>query len=233
VTVSSGGYQTVFSAGVASGTVVSGGGEEIVSSGGTAVGATISGGIVELTSGAVAPAAIIFAGGGTLQLDNSQHFSGTVAGFGLPDQIDLVDIAFGAGTTPTFNEAVSNLSGTLIVSSGSEVANITLLGRYVPSQFDIAADGRGGTLVTDPPAQTGASGDAGTTGSIDAEGIATSSLMIINDSSNYATINESGDTITASGSSVDACRLRRAVMTTPSTVIPAPIRLAFLVCTIR
>ena len=51
--------------------------------------------------------------GCNLQLDSSVSFSGLVAGFGVPDHLDVRDIAFGSGTHVSFSEAASNLSGTL------------------------------------------------------------------------------------------------------------------------
>ena len=90
-------------------------------------------------------------GGGTLRLDDSQHFAGTVAGFAAGDLLDLSDIAFGSGTAVAFQEASGNTSGMLTVSSGTQVANLTLLGQYTAAQFQLAPDGHGGTLVTDPP----------------------------------------------------------------------------------
>ena len=87
-----------------------------------------------------------------LQLDASQSFSGTISGFGVPGGIDLVDVAFNSATTTLgFQEAGSNLSGTLTVNDGAHVAALTLLGQYVTGQFHMVNDGHGGTLVTDPP----------------------------------------------------------------------------------
>ena len=152
-TLAGGGVQVVQAGGVASATVIDAGGYEFIAAGGSAAGATISGGIAELTAGAVATGALTFAAGagGLLKLDDSQHFSGTVAGFGIPGQIDLEDIAFGASTSLSFTEAGNNLSGTLTVGDGTHVANLTLLGQYTAGQFHLASDGGAGTLVTDPP----------------------------------------------------------------------------------
>jgi hypothetical protein len=75
-----------------------------------------------------------------------------VAGFGLPDALDLRDIAFISGTTTSsFVEAGNNLSGTLTITTSGTTTNITLLGQYVAGQFHLTSDGHGGTLVTDPP----------------------------------------------------------------------------------
>ena len=155
-----GAVQIVENAAVASGTTASTGGYEFVAAGGSAAGATIAGGTVELTAGAIAAGPIAFAAGagGLLKLDDAQDFAGTVAGFGIPGQIDLEDIAFGGNTTLGFQEAGSTLSGTLSVGDGTRTANLTLLGQYVAGQFQLFSDGNGGTLVTDPPVPI--SGDA-------------------------------------------------------------------------
>jgi autotransporter passenger strand-loop-strand repeat protein len=120
----------VSSGGLDSGAHVNSGGFEIVTAGGTASAATISGGTLELMSGGATgagPVTFATSGGGILQLDNSQSFGGTVAGFGLPDFLDLRDIAFGSATTLAFTEAPGNTSGTLTVADGTHTANITLL----------------------------------------------------------------------------------------------------------
>ena len=63
-----------------------------------------------------------------------------------------MNVAYNSATTMLdFQEAGSNLSGTLTVNDGTHVATLTLLGQYVTGQFHMANDGHGGTLVTDPP----------------------------------------------------------------------------------
>ena len=79
-------------------------------------------------------------------------FGGLVAGFGIPDHLDLRDIAFGSGTHVSFAEAGDNQSGTLTVADGVHTASIALLGQYTAGQFTSASDGHGGTLIGDPPA---------------------------------------------------------------------------------
>jgi autotransporter passenger strand-loop-strand repeat protein/YD repeat-containing protein len=177
VSVGSGGAMVVSSGGVASATTVSGGqitvygtvsgadvssgGTVNVSSGGTVNGITISGGKLELASGSIAGGSpIVFTSGGTLKLDSSVSFGGTISGFALPDDLDLADIAYGSGTTLSFTEAGSNLSGTLAVSDGVHTAQLTLLGHYVTSQFTLASDGNGGTLIGDPPVSSNPAGDS-------------------------------------------------------------------------
>jgi autotransporter passenger strand-loop-strand repeat protein len=176
ITVKSGGNQIVLSGGVTRGTVVSGG-AEIVSAGGSASGTTlgkggsaivhgrasggtITGGIFEVASGGTASGTVNFISGGTLRLDAGAGFTGVIKGFGKPsllDQIDLRGIAFSSsGTTRSFVEAASKTSGTLTVTSGTHAVKLTLLGVYTTSNFKLANDTHGGTLVTDPPVAGGA-----------------------------------------------------------------------------
>jgi autotransporter passenger strand-loop-strand repeat protein len=150
-TVSSG-LQLVF--GSASGTIVSSGGFDLVFSGGVASSTTISGGFMEVMSGGSiggASGTATFAGSGTLQLDDSQHFLGRVGGFQSGTLLDLSDIPFVGGTT-TVGWTQATGSGTLTVNDhAGHIANITLLGQFMANQFNIAADGHGGTVVFDPP----------------------------------------------------------------------------------
>ena len=93
--------------------------------------------------------AITFAGStGTLQLDNSSSFSGTVAGLADQDTLDLRDINFATIQTPTYSGSSSG--GTLTVTDGTHTANIALLGNYLASTFVTSSDGHGGTAVVDP-----------------------------------------------------------------------------------
>jgi aspartate 1-decarboxylase len=87
---------------------------------------------------------------GTLKLDNSTSFSGTVAGLAGQDTLDLADINFATIQNPTFNG--TNTGGVLTVTDGSHTANIVLLGDYTASTFNVSSDGQGGTFVADPPA---------------------------------------------------------------------------------
>ncbi len=95
--------------------------------------------------------AVTFGGAtGTLQLDQSQSFVGTVAGFGNQDRIDFGDIAYGADTTLEYTANSSNTLGVLNLSDGVHTASITLLGQYSAASFAIASDGHGGTMLTEP-----------------------------------------------------------------------------------
>jgi hypothetical protein len=85
---------------------------------------------------------------GTLQLDRSRSFSGTVAGMSGQDTLDLRDVSFATVQTPTFSGTSSG--GTLTVTDGTHTANIALLGNYLASTFVASSDGHGGTDIVDP-----------------------------------------------------------------------------------
>jgi len=63
--------------------------------------------------------------------------------------IDLPDIAFGAQTTLAYSQNAAGTGGTLTVSDGRHAAAIALIGNYMAGSFVVAADGHGGTLVTE------------------------------------------------------------------------------------
>jgi hypothetical protein len=89
---------------------------------------------------------------GTLKLDDSDDFSGTVAGMTGHDTIDFVDINFPNAQTPSY---LGNTSGGILtVTDGTHTANIALLGNYMASTFVASSDGDGGTSVVNPPANT-------------------------------------------------------------------------------
>jgi autotransporter passenger strand-loop-strand repeat protein len=168
LTISNGGYEVVYAGGVESGTTISSGGvvadygssigDTILSGGtlyvlsGAAVnGATVSGGLLNIRSGGTAGTSQIdfSSAGGTLQLDDSVHFSGAIGNFHDGGFLDLRDIAFGGSTTLAY--ADSGTSGTLTVTDGTHTAQILMLGAFVEGNFTKQSDGNGGTLITDPP----------------------------------------------------------------------------------
>ena len=88
---------------------------------------------------------------GILKLDNSQSFTGTVAGLAVGNYFDLTNIAYVASNKPGYTPNSGNTGGTLSVTDGTHIANIALLGNYMASSFVPSSDGHGGTLITDPP----------------------------------------------------------------------------------
>jgi hypothetical protein len=95
--------------------------------------------------------AIAFSGKGTLKLDSSEDFSGTIAGFTQRDRLDLADIGFGPKSTVRFSEAANDQSGTLSVSDDLHTANLNLLGQYAAAGFTSKSDGNGGMLIGSTP----------------------------------------------------------------------------------
>ncbi len=65
------------------------------------------------------------------------------------DGVDLPNIAFGGETTLACAENKPGTGGTLTVTDGRHAAGIALLGNYMAASFVAAADGHGGTLVTE------------------------------------------------------------------------------------
>jgi len=87
---------------------------------------------------------------GTLQLDQSSAFTGTILGFAGGDQIDLSNVAW-ANATLAYQPDGAGTGGTLSVGDGAHTAKLALLGQYAAGNFSLAMDGHGGTIVTDPP----------------------------------------------------------------------------------
>jgi hypothetical protein len=114
-------------------------------------GATIKGGTLDFASGFTQN--VIFKGGaGVLELAQSQSYTGKVTGFSLTGgtSLDLRDVGFVSAGEATFSGTTS--SGVLTVSDGIHTAHITLIGNYTGSAFVASSDGKGGTIVVDPPA---------------------------------------------------------------------------------
>ena len=65
-------------------------------------------------------------------------------------RLDLGGFAFSSGESVTWTQ--SGTSGTLTVSDGAKVAQLTLIGTYATGDFQLSTDGHGGTFVDDPPA---------------------------------------------------------------------------------
>ena len=70
----------------------------------------------------------------------------------VPTPSISIDISYGADTQVTF---LGNAAGgTLTVTDGTETANITLVGDYLSSTWDLSSDGHGGVTVVDPVTNT-------------------------------------------------------------------------------
>jgi hypothetical protein len=84
---------------------------------------------------------------GTLQLDDSFDFSGSIAGITNDDKVNLEDILFGTGTSAAYQADLDGAGGTLTVTDGTHNATLHLLGVYDAHSFTLADDGAGRTVV--------------------------------------------------------------------------------------
>src|SRR5207247_5835 len=72
---------------------------------------------------------------GTLKLVDSFDFSGMVSGFNQDDNIDLLDMVFGAGTAASYVENQAGTGGTLSVTDGTHAVNLGRRGQYLTFRF--------------------------------------------------------------------------------------------------
>ena len=84
---------------------------------------------------------------GTLRLDQSVEFSGSVSGFDSNDVLDLGDIV-AASASFNFTANAQNTGGILSVTDGTHTANINLTGQYDAANFQVSTDSGSGTLVS-------------------------------------------------------------------------------------
>ena len=91
---------------------------------------------------------------GVLVLAKSQAYTGQITNFSKTGgtSLDLRDIGFTSGKTKaTFVENGADTQGVLTVTNGTATAEITLVGNYSGSTFNVSSDGHGGATVVDPP----------------------------------------------------------------------------------
>jgi fibronectin-binding autotransporter adhesin len=95
-----------------------------------------------------------FSGAGTLELDHSQHYGGTISGFGAGTTIDLADLKYSSTETDTWNSATN----TLTISNGTQTASLKLAGAFDQNDFALASDADGNTELVSSPAQASVTG---------------------------------------------------------------------------
>ncbi|UWU91355.1 VCBS domain-containing protein [Bradyrhizobium sp. CB1015] len=117
-----------------------------VTGGGTA----LMDGVATLEFGAASSTKITLDAGatGTIVLHDSFDFSGVVSGLDANDHLDLVDVAFGVGTTVSYVANQAGTGGTLSVTDGVHTTDIALLGQYDAAGFRTEADMNAGTLIS-------------------------------------------------------------------------------------
>jgi VCBS repeat-containing protein len=115
--------------------------------------ATISGSAI-LEFGAASDQHVTFDSGaaGTLKLDESTAFSGSVSGFAAGDKLDFGDVAFGANTQITYAANDTGTGGMLSVSDGAHVTQVVLNGQYAAAGLQANAEGSGSELAYDAAA---------------------------------------------------------------------------------
>jgi autotransporter passenger strand-loop-strand repeat protein len=157
VIVNAGGDMFVHAGAQANSTTISAGGAMLVLAGATVSGATLDGGFVVLQSGSLPGTSLFTISAGTLVLDDSQHFSGTVAGLANSgvQNVDLADIAFTSATHVVSYTSNGSNGGTVEITDGTNTALLNVLGTYTALSFKLSNDGTGGTNVTDPPVSSG------------------------------------------------------------------------------
>ena len=137
---------------VNSGTLRADGGTLTIDGAVTGAGIAMIAGTATLEFGAASAENTSFANGaaGTLKLDQSAGFTGTVSGFAAGDAIDLADLAFGSNTALSYTDNGAG-GGTLTVDNGVQVVDLALLGQYAAAGFQAHSDPGGGTLITYSP----------------------------------------------------------------------------------
>ena len=146
------------------------GGDITINGAVTGNGSALIGGAATLEFAAASSVNVMFAGDnfGTLVLDNPTAYTGQIFGFTgtgpqNSDVIDLKGITFDAGTSWAYHDnAGSDTGGTLTINEAingitTAVESVTFAnGDYSTANFILTSDGHGGTLITDPPANSGA-----------------------------------------------------------------------------
>jgi len=85
--------------------------------------------------------------GGTLKLGDAFHFDGTITGFNGADVIDLANVGFGTASI-SYHANAGSTGGTLTISDGTHIAELSLVGNYSADNFSLAADHLTGTAIT-------------------------------------------------------------------------------------
>ena len=142
------------------GTLETNGGKFVIGAGavvsGTATVTIAGGGLADLvgTTTQTLNLNATFSGNGTLELDNPQHYGGTITGFGAGDTIDLTDLGYSSNETAVWN----NANKTLTISNGTSTETLAFAGSYDQNSFALTADANGKTAVVASPAQASVSG---------------------------------------------------------------------------
>ena len=150
IEASTGGVTEIYGFVNNTGTIAANGGDLVINAGAGGVGKlAVDGGTLEVVTAGMAESVMFGSGGGTLQLDASQSFTGRVSGFSASGTttIDLRDIAFVSPSEATFVEDGAGTAGVLTVTASGSTSEITLVGDYSGDTFVASSDGSSGTNV--------------------------------------------------------------------------------------
>jgi hypothetical protein len=136
-----------------SGLIWANGGDVTIDGQVTGDGDALIGNMSELDFGDASSADVTFAAdaAGTLRLEDSFDFSGTIGGITDDDKVDLGDITYGDATSAVYTANQDGSGGTLVVSDGTHEATLHLVGAYDAGTFTLADDGTGHTVVAYDP----------------------------------------------------------------------------------
>jgi hypothetical protein len=84
---------------------------------------------------------------GVIVFDHSDAFSGSISGLNGDDLLDLKDVQFGANTTLTYSDDGAG-NGVLTVTDGVHTSQIHMVGSYQASDFILASDNHGGSMIS-------------------------------------------------------------------------------------
>jgi hypothetical protein len=183
-------------------------------------------------------------GFGGLKLDGlGNTYTGKITGFGgvaHANHVQFIDFAgvSAFGTFISFTSAASHTSGTLTVTDGTHSASVTLVGKYVTSNFGKVNDGSGHLEIIDPTtvftgpliipggsSLVASNGDIGvgaaTTLGYSANGSSTGGALAVSDGTRAATIALLGNYI--AGSFVTAADGHGGTLDTAAPAANAPL----------
>ncbi|MEO5697328.1 MAG: type I secretion C-terminal target domain-containing protein, partial [Burkholderiaceae bacterium] len=112
-------------------------------------GSAAIGGHGTIEFGAASDANVGFAGdaAGTLTLDHSAGFSGTISGLNADDTLHFGDMMFSPAAQLSYTANAAGTAGALVVSDGTQTARISLIGHYAAADFQLAAGASGSTDI--------------------------------------------------------------------------------------
>lgn len=126
-------------------------------------------GIVDATievTGALSAEVTFYTSTGMLKLDAPSMFSGKIAGFtgnGTLAGSDQIDLAGINETAADFHASYDKLTGILVVTDGTNTADLKFVGIYSQDNFQFTTDNDGGAIIYDPPTANRATATVGTT----------------------------------------------------------------------